>query len=62
MNSDVEMDTIMEDDIKTKDVDKIVNTKKKYLDMKTYEEDKMEWMQDVKTDGDEKSPINFSAR
>ena len=62
MNSDVEMDTIMEDDSKTKDVDKIVNTKKKYLDMKTYEEDKMEWMQDVKTDGDEKSPINFSAR
>ena len=62
MNSDVEMDTIMEDDSKTKDVDKIVNTKKKYLDMKTYEEDKMEWMQDVKIDGDEKSPINFSAR
>ena len=62
MNSDVEMDTIMEDNSKTKDVDEIVNTKKKYLDMKTYEEDKMEWMQDVKTDGDEKSPINFSAR
>ena len=62
MNSDVEMDTIMEDDSKTKDVDKIVNTKKKYLDMKTYEEDKMEWMQDVKTDSEEKSPINFSAR
>ena len=62
MNSDVEMDTIMEDDSKTKDVDKIVNTKKKYLDMKTYEEDKMEWMQDVKTDSNEKSPINFSAR
>ena len=62
MNSDVEMDTIMEDDSKTKDIDKIVNTKKKYLDMKTYEEDKMEWMQDVKTDSEEKSPINFSAR
>ena len=62
MNSDVEMDTIMEDDSKTKDVDKIVNTKKKYLDLKTYEEDKMEWMQDVKTNSDEKSPINFSAR
>ena len=62
MNSDVEMDTIMEDDSKTKDVDRIVNSKKKYLDMKTYEEDKMEWMQDVKTDSDEKSPINFSAR
>ena len=37
------------------------NSNKNYLNMKNYEDDKMEWMNDVK-EKDDDHPINFSAR
>ena len=41
---------------------RILNPTSKYLNMKNYEEDKMEWMHDVTEDGGDKHPISFSAR
>ena len=40
----------------------ILNPTSKYLNMKNYEEEKMEWMHDVTEDGGDKHPIYFSAR
>ena len=43
------------------DLNILNNSNKNYLNMKNYEDDKMEWMHDVK-EKDDDHPINFSAR
>ena len=58
---DVKMDEILDEKQDAPEAKKILNSNSKYLNMKNYEEDKMEWTHDVKENVD-KHPITFSAR